>query len=80
MGNGGWAGVGRPDAGTGGAEIRRTDADGLATSIIRLDAGLESDPLFAGLPEVVTDAEFVEITRSEDYDALMAHCKRVMAG
>jgi hypothetical protein len=63
-----------------GAEIRRTDADGLATCIIRLDAGLESDPLFAGLPEVVTDAEFVEITRSEDYDALMAHCKRVMAG
>jgi hypothetical protein len=28
----------------------------------------------------VTDAEYLEITRSEDYDALMAHCKRVMSG
>jgi hypothetical protein len=27
--------------------------------------------------EAVTDAEYVEITRSEDYDALMAHCKQV---
>jgi hypothetical protein len=30
--------------------------------------------------EAVTDAEYVEITRSQDYDALMAHCKRVMSG
>ena len=30
--------------------------------------------------EAVTDAEYIEITRSEDYDALMEHCKRVMAG
>ena len=30
--------------------------------------------------EAVTDAEYVEITRTEDYDALMAHCKRGMAG
>jgi hypothetical protein len=30
--------------------------------------------------EAVTEAEYVEITRSEDYDALMAHCKRVMSG
>jgi hypothetical protein len=30
--------------------------------------------------EAVTDAEYVEITRSEDHDALMAHCKRVMSG
>ena len=29
--------------------------------------------------EAVTDAEYIEITRSEDYDALMAHCKRVLA-
>ena len=27
-----------------------------------------------------SDAEYLEITRAEDYDALMAHCKRVMAG
>jgi hypothetical protein len=30
--------------------------------------------------EAVTDAEYVEITRSEEYDALMAHCKHVMSG
>jgi hypothetical protein len=30
--------------------------------------------------EAVTDAGYVEITRSEAYDALMAHCKRVMSG
>jgi len=28
----------------------------------------------------VTDAQYVEITRSEDYDALMEHCKRVTSG
>ena len=91
-------------------------------ALIRLDAGLKTDPLFAGLPddrcqcahwgyiisgtmrvhsadgsrdyaagetyywepghnlEAVTDAEYIEITRSDEYDALMAHCKRVMAG
>ena len=30
--------------------------------------------------EAVTDAEHLEITRSGDYDALMAHGKRVMPG
>jgi hypothetical protein len=30
--------------------------------------------------EAVTDAEYIEITRSEDYDALMAHCKKVLSG
>lgn len=105
-----------------GVGIRRMDAGGLAMCLIRLDAGLRTDPLFAGLPddrcqcahwgyiisgtmrvhsadgvrdyepgetyywepghnlEAVTDAEYVEITRSEDYDALMAHCKRIMSG
>ena len=88
----------------------------------RLDAGLKTDPLFAGLPddrcqcahwgyiisgtmrvhdadgardydagetyywapghnlEAVTDAEYIEMTRSEHYDGLMAHCKRVLSG
>ena len=105
-----------------GVGIRRMDADGLATCLIRLDAGLRTDPLFAGLPddrcqcahwgyiisgtmrvhgaggardyeagetyywapghnlEAVTDAAYVEITRSGDYDALMEHCKRGLAG
>src|SRR5262245_1605021 len=105
-----------------GAEIRRADADGLALTLIRLDAGMRTDPLFAGLPgdacqrghwgyiisgtmrvhsadgakdydagelyywppghnlEAVTDAEYVEITRSGEYDGLMDHCARVMAG
>ena len=105
-----------------GVGIRRMDAGGLATCLIRLDAGVKTDPLFAGLPddrcqcahwgyiisgtmrvhssdgsrdyaagevyywepghnlEAVTAAEYIEITRSEEYDALMAHCKRVMAG
>jgi len=102
-----------------GVEIRRKDAGGLALCLIRLQAGLRTDPLFAGLPddrcqcahwgyiisgtmrvhgdgardyaagevyfwepghnlEAVADAEYLEITRSEDYDELMAHCKRVM--
>ena len=97
-------------------------AGGLARCLIRLNAGLKTDPLFAGLPddrcqcahwgyivsgtmrvhsadgsrdyaagetyywepghnlEAVTDAEYIEITRSDEYDALMAHCKRVMGG
>lgn len=104
-----------------GVGIRRMDAGGLAVCVIRLDAGVRTDPLFAGLPddrcqcahwgyvisgtmrvhsadgardfesgetyywepghnlEAVTDAEYVEITGSEDYDALMTHCKRVMS-
>ena len=104
-----------------GVGIRRMDAGGLATCLIRLDAGVNTDPLFAGLPddrcqcahwgyiiagtmrvhgaegrrdyeagetyywapghnlEALTDAEYIEITRSEDYDALMAHCKGVMS-
>ena len=33
-----------------GVGIRRMDADGLAMCLIRLDAGLRTDPLFAGLP------------------------------
>jgi hypothetical protein len=27
-----------------------------------------------------TDAEHVKITRSDAYDTMMAHCKRVMTG
>jgi len=30
--------------------------------------------------EAVTDAEYVEITRSDDYDTLMAHCQRKLSG
>jgi hypothetical protein len=30
--------------------------------------------------EAVTDAEYLEITRSDDYDALMAHCQRKLSG
>ncbi len=54
-----------------GVGIRRTDAGGLAICLIRLDAGVRTDPLFA---------EYVEITRSGDTDGLMAHCKDVMSG
>jgi hypothetical protein len=103
-----------------GVEIRRSDSDGLATCLIRLDAGVKTDPLFAGLPEdrcqcahwgyiitgtmrvhsadgardyvagetyywkpghnleAVSDTEYLEITRSEEYDGLMAHCRAVM--
>jgi hypothetical protein len=103
-----------------GVGIRRRDNDGLAQALIRLDAGLRTDPLFAGLPhdqcqcahwgyiisgtmrvhtadghadyeagrlyywapghnlEAITDTEYVEFTRSEEYDQLMAHCHRVM--
>lgn len=105
-----------------GTEIRRQDHDGLAICLIRLEAGVRTDPLFAGLPddrcqcahwghimsgtmrvhsadgtrdytagesyywapghnlEAVTDTEYLEITRSEEYDGLMGHCRRVMAG
>ena len=28
--------------------------------------------------EAVTNAEYVEITRSDEYDALMAHCRRAL--
>jgi len=34
-----------------GVGIRRMDAGGLAMCLIRLDAGLRTDPLFAGLPD-----------------------------
>ena len=34
-----------------GVEIRRADDDGLAQCVIRLDAGLKTNPLFAGLPD-----------------------------
>lgn len=105
-----------------GVEIRRADDDGLAQCLIRLSAGLRTDPLFAGLPEdrcqcvhwgyiisgtmrvhstegahdynagevyywapghnleAVTDTEYLEISRSQDYDNLMAHCHRVLGG
>ena len=105
-----------------GAEIRRADSDGLAMCLIRLDAGMRTDPLFAGLPgdrcqcahwgyiisgtmrvhgasgardydagetyywepghnlEAVSDAYYLEITRSSEYDGLMEHCRRVMGG
>jgi hypothetical protein len=33
-----------------GTEIRRQDYDGLAICLIRLEAGVRTDPLFAGLP------------------------------
>lgn len=105
-----------------GVEIRRADDDGLAQCLIRLDAGLRTDPLFAGLPEdrcqcahwgyiisgtmrvhsasgardydagevyywspghnleAVTDTEYLEISPAQDYDILMTHCHRVLAG
>ena len=34
-----------------GVGIRRMDAGGRAACLIRLDAGLRTDPLFAGLPD-----------------------------
>jgi len=30
--------------------------------------------------EAVTDAEYLEITKTDEYDGLMGHCKKVMAG
>jgi hypothetical protein len=105
-----------------GTEIRRRDFDGLAMCLIRLQAGVRTDALFAGLPddrcqcahwghivrgtmrvhsaegahdydagesfywapghnlEAVADTEYLEITRAADYDALMEHCARAMAG
>jgi hypothetical protein len=30
--------------------------------------------------EAVTDAEYVEISRSDEYDVLMAHCRNVLGG
>src|SRR5262249_62072159 len=39
-----------PELEAPGVGIRRADAGGLATCIIRLDAGLRTDPLFARLP------------------------------
>ncbi|MFV0457458.1 MAG: hypothetical protein ACK5MT_01615 [Actinomycetales bacterium] len=34
-----------------GVQIRRADDDGLAQCLIRLAAGVRTDPLFAGLPD-----------------------------
>ena len=39
-----------PELEVPGVGIARMDADGLAMCLIRLDAGLRTDPLFAGLP------------------------------
>jgi hypothetical protein len=105
-----------------GTEIRRADFGGLAMCLIRLDAGVTTHALFAGLPdgrcqcahwgyiisgtmrvhgaggardysageayywepghnlEAVTDAEYLEITRSAEYDSLMDHCRAAMTG
>jgi hypothetical protein len=79
-----------------GVGIRRKDFGGLAMCLIRLDAGTmrvhgadgvrdyTAGETYYWAPghnlEAVTDAEYLEITRSEDYDALIGHCKRVMAG
>lgn len=105
-----------------GVGIRRRDHEGLAQAVIRLQAGLRTDPLFAGLPddrcqcahwgyivsgtmrvhtsagasdyqagqlyywapghnlEAVTDAEYLEFSRSDEYDGLMAHCNQVLGG
>jgi hypothetical protein len=30
--------------------------------------------------EAVTDAEYIELTKSAEYDTLMEHCHRVIAG
>ena len=101
-----------------GTEIRRQDYDGLAICLIRLEAGVRTDPLFAGMPddrcqcahwghimsgtmrvhgaegardytagesyywapghnlEAVTDAEYLEITRSEETTASWATAGR----
>jgi hypothetical protein len=103
-----------------GVKIRRADDDGLAQCLIRLDARVETAPLFKGLPddkcqcahwgyiisgtmrvhsaqgtkdyvagevyywapghnlEAVTDAEYLEISRAEEYDVLMTHCRNVL--
>lgn len=58
-----------------GVAIRRHDFDDLAVCLIRLNAGVRTDPLIAGLPE----DRCLEITKSDDYDGLMAHCRRAMA-
>jgi hypothetical protein len=105
-----------------GTEIRRTDEGGLALCLLRLEKGVDTHPLFAGLPgdecqchhwgymisgtirvhtasgtrdfeagetyywapghnlEAITDCEYLEISPTDEYDALMEHCKRVMAG
>jgi hypothetical protein len=55
-----------------GTEIRRQDYDGLAICLIRLEAGVRTDPLFAGMPD--------DRCQSEEYDGLMTHCRQVMAG
>jgi len=105
-----------------GVEIRRVDRGDLAICLLRLSQGVDTRPLFHGLPndecqchhwgyimsgtmlvrgrdgertydageayywapghnlEAVTDAEYLEISPSTEYDALMAHCARVMGG
>jgi hypothetical protein len=116
-----WEGLATELAGPG-TEIRRQDNDGLAICLIRLEKGVRTDPLFAGLPddrcqcahwgyimsgtvrvhsaggardyttgeayywapghnlEAVTDVQYLEITRSGEYDGLMGHCRRMIAG
>lgn len=103
-----------------GTEIRRKDFGGLAICLIRLQAGVRTNTVFAGLPddrcqcahwghiisgtirvhgadgvrnydagesyywspghnlEAVTDVEYLEISHSDDYDRLIAHCGRVI--
>jgi hypothetical protein len=105
-----------------GTEIRRTDRGGLALCLLRLEKGVDTRPLFKGMPddecqcthwgymisgtirvhtatgstdyeagetyhwapghnlEAITDCEYLEISPSDEYDVLMAHCRRVMAG
>jgi hypothetical protein len=105
-----------------GTEIRREDRGGLAVCLLRLDKGVDTRPLFTGLPndecqcthwgymirgtirvhtadgstdyetgetyhwapghnlEALTDCEYLELSPADEYDALMAHCERVMSG
>ena len=105
-----------------GVEIRRADHGGLAMCLLRLEQGVDTHPLFAGMPndecqchhwgymisgtirvhtgsgttdysagetyywapghnlEAVTACEYLEISPASEYDDLMAHCRRVMAG
>jgi hypothetical protein len=105
-----------------GTQIRRQDVDGMAVCLIRLQAGVRTDPVFAGMPddrcqcahwghivsgairvhgadahrdfvagdsyywepghnlEAMTDVEYLEISRVDEYDALMAHAHRAARG
>ncbi len=114
---------GSPTALSGpGVEIRRVDHGDQAMCLLKLDKGVDTRPLFAGMQndqcqchhwgyiisgtmlvrgldgdrtyvagdtyywapghnlEALEDAHYLEISPSDQYDTLMAHCKKVMGG